>query len=100
MVIALALPLFIASNWSIRGWVIAAVLWVGVHGLDMLIARAGGKPQMQVFGMFFKSIGSLAVLLATIAANKHVGLAALITYALAYTCELGLSLVSYFGADA
>jgi hypothetical protein len=100
MVIALALPIFIVAHWSLGGWAIAAVLWVFAHGLELLIARSGGKPQMQVFAVFFKSIGVLAVLLATIVANKHMGLAALITYALAYTCELGLSLASYFGADA
>jgi len=100
MVIALALPIFIVAHWSIGGWAIAAVLWVGAHGLELLIVRSGGKPQMQVFAVFFKSIGVLAVLLATIVANKHMGLAALVTYALAYTCELGLSLASYFGADA
>jgi hypothetical protein len=100
MVIALALPLFLLSGWSLRGWAIAAVLWLGAHGLELLIARSGSKPQMQVFAIFFKSVGVLAVLLATIVADKDVGLAALVTYALAYTCELGLSLVSYFGADA
>ena len=100
MVVALALPIFLVAHWSLSGWAIAAVLWVGAHGLELLIARSGGKAQLQVFAVFFKSIGVLAVLLATIVADKHMGLAALITYALAYTCELGLSLASYFGADA
>lgn len=100
MVLALALPIFIVAHWSIGGWAIAAVLWVGAHGLELLVARSGGKPQMQIFAVFFKSVGVLAVLLATIVANKHTGLAALVTYALAYTCELGLSLASYFGTDA
>jgi hypothetical protein len=99
MVIGLALPVFIVSGWSLRGWAIAAVLWIGVHGFELLIARTGSKPQVQVFGMFFKSVGVLVVLLATVAADRHAGLAALVTYALAYTCELGLSLVTYFGAD-
>lgn len=99
LVIALALPIFIVLHWNIGGWAIAAVLWVGAHGLELLIARSGGKPEMQVFAVFFKSVGVLVVLLATIVANKHTGLAAMITYALAYTCELGLSLVSYFGTD-
>src|SRR5262249_36101287 len=98
-VIALALPIFIVSHWSVGGWAIAAILWARAHGLELLIARSGGKPQMQVFVVFFKSIGVLVVLLATIVANKHTGLGALVTYALAYTCELGLSLVAYFGTE-
>ena len=100
MVLALALPIFLVAHWSLGGWAIAAILWIGAHALELLIARSGVKPAMQVFAVFFKSIGVLVVLLATIVANKHTGLAALITYALAYTCELGLSLVSYFGTDA
>jgi len=99
-VLALALPLFIVAHWAIGGWAIAALLWIGAHALELLIARSGGKPQMQVFAVFFKSIGVLVVLLATIVADKHTGLAALITYALAYTAELGLSLASYFGTEA
>lgn len=98
--LALALPLFIVAHWAIGGWAIAALLWIGAHALELLIARSGGKPQMQVFAVFFKSIGVLVVLLATIVADKHTGLAALITYALAYTAELGLSLASYFGTEA
>ena len=35
----------------------------------------------------------------TVAASR-VGVAAAILYALAYTLELGLSLVTYFGAEA
>jgi hypothetical protein len=99
LVIALALPIFIVLHWSLGGWAIAAVLWIGAHALELLIARSGGKPQMQVFAVFFKSVGVLVVLLATIVANKHTGLAAMVTYALAYTCELGLSLVAYFGTE-
>src|SRR5262249_5088635 len=99
-VLALGLPIFIVAHWPFGGWVIAAVLWVGAHALELLVARSGAKPGMQIFAVFFKSIGVLAVLLATIVANKPMGLGSLITYALAYTCELGLSLVSYFGADA
>ena len=53
---------------------------------------------VQVFALFFKSIGLLVVLFAALAANRELAVAAAITYALAYTFELGLSLVFYFGA--
>jgi 4-hydroxybenzoate polyprenyltransferase len=99
MVLALALAIFLVAGWSLRGWAIAALLWAGVHGLDLLVARSGTKPQMQVFAVFFKSVGVLAVLFATVAADRHVALAAAVTYALAYTFELGLSLVAYFGTE-
>ena len=99
LVVALALPVFLVSGWSVRGWVIAAVIWAGVHGIDLFVSRAGTKPQLQVFGMFFKSIGVLVVLFVTVASDKHAALAAAVTYALAYTFELGLSLATYFGAE-
>ena len=54
---------------------------------------------VQVFAIFFKSIGLLVVLFAALAADRGLAVAAAITYALAYTFELGLSLVFYFGAE-
>ena len=54
---------------------------------------------LQAFGLFFKSVGLLVVLFAAVAADRDLALAAALTYALAYTFELGLSLVVYFGGD-
>jgi len=103
LVIALALPVFVVSGWRLGGWGLAAVLWVGVHALDLLVARARTRADtlaasgVQVFALFFKSIGLLVVLFAALAANRELAVAAVITYALAFTFELGLSLVFYFG---
>jgi hypothetical protein len=104
LVLALALPVFVISGWPLSGWGLAAVLWAGVHALDQLLARARpatgslAASGVQAFALFFKSIGLLVVLFAAVAADRTVGLAAAVTYALAYTFELGLSLVFYFGA--
>jgi len=103
LVIALALPVFVVSGWRLGGWGLAAVLWVGVHALDLLVARARTRADtlaasgVQVFALFFKSIGLLVVLFAALAASRELAVAAALTYALAYTFELGLSLVFYFG---
>lgn len=105
LVLALAVPVFVISGWPLSGWALAAVLWVGVHALDQVLARARGKTDslaasgVQAFALFFKSIGLLVVLLAAVAADRNVGLAAAVTYALGYTFELGLSLVFYFGGE-
>jgi hypothetical protein len=104
VVVLLALPVFLVTGLSLAGWALAAVLWVAVHAVDVLLRRA--RPQtaslaasgMQAFGLFFKSIGLLVVLVATVVASPHVAVAAAVTYALAYTFELGLSLATYFGA--
>jgi hypothetical protein len=104
MIVLLALPVFLVTGWSLTGWALAAVLWVAVHAIDVLLRRA--RPQtaslaasgMQAFGLFFKSVGLLVVLVAAVVASPHVAVAAAVTYALAYTFELGLSLATYFGA--
>jgi hypothetical protein len=104
-IVLLALPVFLVAGWPVAGWGLAAVLWVAVHAIDLLLRRS--KPQtgnlvasgVQAFGLFFKSIGLLVVLIAALAASPHLALAAALTYALAYTFEFGLSLATYFGAS-
>jgi hypothetical protein len=102
LVLGLALPVVALLGWSIAGWGLAVALWLGLHALDFVLARARAKTGlassgMQAFGLFFKLIALLVVLFAALAADKDVALAAALTYGLAYTFELGLSLVAYFG---
>ena len=104
LVLALALPGVLVAGWPIGGWALAAVLWVAVHAIDALLRRTRADAAnlaasgVQAFGLFFKAIGLLVVLVAAAVASPHLAVAAAVTYALAYTFELGLSLVAYFGA--
>jgi hypothetical protein len=104
LVILLALPIFLLAGWPIAGWGLAAFVWVAVHAIDALLRRVRGDAAnvaasgVQAFGLFFKSVGLLVVFLATAVASPDLAVAAAVTYALAYTLELGLSLVSYFGS--
>ena len=103
IVLLIALPVFLVAGWPVEGWGLAAVLWVGVHAIDVFLARTRSRTDtlgapMQAFRLFFKLIAILVVLFAAVAAKPHVAVAAVLTYALAYTFELGLSLVGYFGA--
>jgi hypothetical protein len=107
LVLALLLPVVALLGWSLTGWGLAAVLWLGLHGLEYLLGRVrhnqhGGEASaaMQGFGLFFRLITILVVLFAALAADRDVALVAVLTYGLAYTFELGLSLVSYFGAQS
>jgi hypothetical protein len=106
LIILFALPVFLLVGWPLAGWGIAAVLWVAVHAIDVVLHRTRGNTGslaasgVQAFGLFFKSIGLLVVLVAALAASPHLAIAAALTYALAYTFELGLSLVGYFGTAA
>lgn len=104
LLILLALPVFILFHLTLAGWGLAAVLWVAVHGIDVVLAqtrtRSGNLATsgVQAFGLFFKAIGLLVVLLVAAVANPRLAVAAALTYALAYTFELGLSIVTYLGA--
>ena len=104
LVVLLALPVFLVTGWSLAAWGLAAVLWVAVHVIDLVLRRAKTQTGnlaasgVQAFGLFFKSIGLLVILIAALAASPHLAVAAALTYALAYSFELGLSLVTYFGA--
>ena len=106
LLVLAALPLFLVLGWPVAGWALALFLWVFVHALDLGLTRnrkrtanlAGSA--VQAFGVFFKAIVLLAVLVATAASHPHTAVAAAVTYALAYTFELGLSLATYFTGDA
>jgi hypothetical protein len=104
LVILLALPVFLLAGWTVVGWGLAAVLWIAVHVIDALLRSARGDAAnvaaagVQAFGLFFKAVGLLVVLVAAVVASPELAVGAAVTYALAYTMELGLSLVTYFGS--
>jgi hypothetical protein len=101
-VLVLALPIFLIAGWPLAGWALAAVLWVGVHAVDLLARWQGRSGNLaasavQVFALLFKLLALLVVLFATLAADPGLAVAAVLTYALAFTFELGLSLAAYYG---
>jgi hypothetical protein len=105
LVLLLALPVFLLADWRISGWALGAVLWVAMQALNVLVARLRqgsgnlAAAGVQGFALFFKAIGLLVVLIAVAVTDPHLAVAAALTYALAYTFELGLSLLTYFGGE-
>jgi hypothetical protein len=103
VVVLLALPLFLLMDWNLRAWALAAVLWVSIHALDLVLARLRTRQgnlaasAVQVSALLFKSLGLLVVLFATVASDPQLALGAVLVYAAAYTFELGLSLLAYYG---
>jgi hypothetical protein len=103
LIVLLALPVFLLAGWDVTGWALGAVLWFAVEAIDVVLTRLRGRTAnvagsaVLAFGLSFKAIAVLAVLLAAAATRPHVAAAAAIVYVLAYTFELGLSLISYFG---
>jgi len=104
-VVVLALPVFLVAGFPLGGWALAAVLWLAGEALALWLARLPiGADHLGMSGLValahsFRGIGVIVVLLAVTLANRHVGLAALAVYALAYSLSLGVSLVVYFSGE-
>jgi hypothetical protein len=104
-VIALALPVFLAAGWDLRGWVIGATLWAGSRGLASLLTHLrqgmGNLAGSSVvgFGMTFRALAVMVVVVALAATDARLALAATLLYALAYTLELGVALALYFSGE-
>jgi hypothetical protein len=102
-VILLALPIFLLADWRLAGWALAAVLWVGNQTFGLLLGRLrDGLPGVAAsgvlgFGLMIRAVAVLVVLVAVAASDQRLALATALVYALAYTAELGLSLLAYFG---
>ena len=100
--IALALPIFLVAGWPLDGWVIAATLWIAsqLFGYLLVRMRSGGNlaaSGVAAVGMMTRAIVVMGVIFVVALSDATLGLSAAVTYALAYTVELILSLVSYFG---
>ena len=104
-VVVLALPVFLLAGWRIQGWALGAVLWFGAQGFGLLLHRLRTRGNLAAaglaaFGMMFRAIAVMVVVLAAAISDPWLGIAAALVYALAYTAELGLSLVSYYTGPA
>jgi hypothetical protein len=105
LVVVFSLPLFLVAAWPVKGWAVAALLWLGTQAFGLLLARLKPSPDnlaasgVLAFGMMFRLLVVLVVLLAVASSNARVGLAAAVVYGLAYTVELGLSLATYYGQE-
>ena len=105
-VVVLALPVFVAAGWPLAGWVIGGVLWGASRLLAALLThlqgRAGNLAAGGVvgFGMTFRALAVLVVVVALAASDPRLALAAMLLYALAYTLELGVALALYFSGES
>ena len=104
-VILLALPVFLAAGWDLRGWAIAAVLWGASRALAAVLThlRSGmgtlAGSGVVGFGMTFRALAVMIVVVALAATDARLALAVVLLYALAYTLELAVSLGLYFSGE-
>ena len=105
-VIALALPVFLVAGLPLRGWLLAAVLWVAAEALALLLERLPlgadnlAASGVRGVGMMFRSVAVMVIVIVVAAQDATLGVAAGALYALAYTLELMLSLTTYFTSES
>ena len=105
-VVVLALPVFLAAGWPLRGWLLAATLWLAGELFALLLTRLPlgtgnlAAAGMRGIGTSFRAMAIGIPLVAVTVADERVGLAAAVVYALAFSVELAVSLVEYFGEEA
>jgi hypothetical protein len=103
LVVLLALPVFLLAGWRVSGWAIAALVWLGTQAFGLLLTRVRpsadnlARSGVLAFGMMIRLLAVLVVLVAVASSDAHLGLAAAAVYGLAYTAELGFSLLGYYG---
>jgi hypothetical protein len=105
LVLLLALPLFLLADWDLTGWALGALLWIGLEAIEIVLTRLRSRTAnvaasaVLAFGLSFKAIAVLAVLVAAAATRPDAAVAAAVVYVLAYTFQLGLALLFYFGTE-
>jgi hypothetical protein len=103
LIVAFSLPVFVLAGWSLRGWALGALLWLASQALGLLFDRIGiHEPTLRgsgvvAFGMMTRGIVVILVALVLALNDPELGLAGALVYAFAYSVELALSLVLYFG---
>jgi len=105
LVILLALPVYAVAGWPLAGWALAAVLWSAAEVFALVLARLpGGADNLAAAGM--RGIGTtsrallvgIPLVIVTVS-DESVGIAAAGLYAVIFTVELAVGLVSYFGGE-
>jgi hypothetical protein len=107
LVILLALPIYAVAGWRLAGWLLAATLWAASQAFGLLLSRLRvgvgegelGASGVMAFGMMFRAIAVMIVVLAVAVSVPSLALGAALLYGLAYTLELGLSVVAYFSGS-
>ena len=105
LVVALALPVFLAAGWELAGWALGAALWAREPGRRLRSRAPGiGAPTLARLGRrrvrdAGRGIVLMVVLIVVASFDPDLALAGALVYAAAYTVELALSLTTYFSGS-
>ena len=106
IVVVLALPVFVVAGWPLAGWLLARRCGSRARPSRWLLTRLPlgtgnlAAAGMRGIGTSFRAFAVGIPLVVATVADERVGIAAALVYALAYTVELAVSLLAYFGAEA
>src|SRR3954447_11531826 len=104
ILLAAALPVFIAADLSMTAYVVVALVWIGFHGVELLTLRAvrkaaeRGDRRAAMGWVGATTLGrvwavALAVLLVGVLDSKDAGLAAAVLAAILFTVHFGARLL-------
>ena len=100
VLLVLALPVFIAADFAIAGYLAIAGIWIVMYGIELIsnraiegaVARRDRRAAMGwlgATGLARAWIAALAVLITGLVAGKDAGLAAAVLAAILFTVHLG-----------
>jgi hypothetical protein len=103
--LAVALPVFIAADLPIAGYVVVALVWIAQHGIELWAERAAARAiergdRRSAMGWVGATtlarvwIIALAVLLVGLIDSKDAGLAAAVLAAILFTVHFGARLLA------
>ena len=101
-VIALALPVFLIAGWPFWSWALAAGLWVAFQVIGVLLERLPlgmdslASAGVVALGRMLRAGGLVGILIVVTVRDSDLGFPAAILYAIAFSVELGLSVLAYF----
>ena len=105
-VVVLALPVFVIVGWDLTAWGLAAGAWAFFEGVGYLLARVPigmdklGNSGLVAMGRMLRTIVLMTILVVVTTRDSSLGLQAAAVFALAFTVELALSMISYLGGEA
>jgi hypothetical protein len=105
-VVVLALPVFVIAGWELGAWALAAACWAFFQGVGYLLARLPtgmdklGNSGLVAMGRMLRTIVLMTILVVVTTRDSSFGLQAAVVFALAFTVEFALSMISYLGGEA
>jgi hypothetical protein len=87
----------VLAGWPLDAWAVGALLYAGLRGLGLVFDQVGSVAAR--FWMVGRVVAVMAVFIALLSTDVERALAAALVYAAAYSLELAVSLLLYFGQE-